>query len=381
MLVAKGTRFLGLENITDGLSSQDSFNIVKELKDACKSFQAAAVMSLNQPSDEIVQLFDNLLVLNHAGELTYFGPPNDRAALRQIFVPSNDDNGTSGMSICDLCLNPMMDEDESTAIRERYLESPDFGRLSQKLRELHSRKFHAVSVQDLLPDTKYASGMQHAFKVLGKRRAILIMRNPSTYLRIVVAVFFGVVVGSLFSVLEQDLSSSLARTAYMFQMQFLVLLLSTGVTVPQVSPKESSCYWTLFPYLPLTSVSFCDSKNIRDRVTYFKHRASEFYSSRVYYICQILYEIPLSVVEAILISVTSYFWVDMNPRADRFFFFMGGTFVLAGCAHPYQCRGALSSAWGNSAASFGSLMLAYYSSLCHISSFGVTMDPTCLPQS
>jgi hypothetical protein len=256
MLVAKGTRFLGLENITDGLSSQDSFNIVKELKDACKSFQAAAIISLNQPSDDIVQLFDNLLVLNHAGELTYFGPPNDRAALQPIFVPSNDDSvgtNTSGMSICDLCLNPMMDEDESTAIRDRYLESPGFDKLAQNLRELHNRKFlaAAVSVQDLLPNTKYASGMAHAFKVLGKRRAILIFRNPSTYLRVVVAVFFGVVVGSLFSVLTQDLSSSLARTAYMFQMQFLVLLLSTGVTVPQVrSTQGSSALRDLVPLCP-----------------------------------------------------------------------------------------------------------------------------------
>ena len=235
MLVAKGTRFLGLENITDGLSSQDSFNIVQELRDACKSFQAAAIISLNQPSDEIVQLFDNLLVLNHDGELAYFGSPHDRAALQQIFATNNLDSSAAGMSVCDLCLNPMMEEDESTAIRERYLQSPEFTSLIQYLQEMHNRKFHAVSVEDLLPETKYASGMVHNFKILGKRRYILILRNPSTYLRIVVAIFFGVVVGSLFSVLQQDLASSLARTAYMFQMQFLVLLLSTGVTVPQVS--------------------------------------------------------------------------------------------------------------------------------------------------
>ena len=189
------------------------------------------------------------------------------------------------MSICDLCLTPMMEEDLSNAIRDRYQQSPEFGRLSQVLHELHDRKAHTVSIEELLPTTKYASGMGHNFKILGKRRAVLIMRNPTSYLRLAVAVFFGIVVGSLFSVLHQDISSSLARTAYMFQMQFLVLLLSTGVTVPQ---------------------------NIRDRVTYFKHRSSEFYSSRVYYICQILYEIPLSIVEVILLSVTSYFWVDVS---------------------------------------------------------------------
>ena len=109
-------------------------------------------------------------------------------------------------------------------------------------------------------------------------------------MRVGVAVFFGIVVGSLFSVLGQDLASSLARTAFMFQMQFLTLLLSTGITVPQ---------------------------NIRDRVTFFKHRSSEFYSSAAYYACQVLYGLPLSVLESLLLSCITYFWVGMNPAAPR----------------------------------------------------------------
>lgn len=302
MLIANGTRFLGLENITDGLSSQDSFNIVKSLKGACESFQSAAVISLNQPSDEIVALFDNILVLDHRGELSYFGPASDREVLRSIFLESaGDGEELDAGSICDLCLNKMTEDDVVDAIRNRFESSPMSHDLKQSLEDLNSKRYpnkkDLVDVSELLPKTKYASGMRHNFKILGKRKYLLITRNPTTYIRLLVAVFFGVVVGSLFSVLKQDVSSSLARTAFLFQNLFLVLLLSTGVTVPQ---------------------------NIRERITYFKHRSAEFYSSRVNYVCQILYELPLSILEAILIAVTSYWWVDLNPKPERFFFYLGG---------------------------------------------------------
>jgi len=304
MLIAYRMRFLGLENITDGLSSQDSFIICQQLKKACLSFQSAAVVSLNQPSDEIVELFDNLLVLDHRGEMVFFGPPSDRNNLRQTFLGTTDADLDVG-SISDMCLNRMSGEDEVVnAIQIRFKESDNYRDMLEQFCLLNNRKAqNLVNIEELLPKSKYASGMRHNFKILGRRKYMLIKRNPTTYLRLLVAVFFGVVVGSLFSVLTQDIPSSLARTAFMFQNLFLVLLLSTGVTVPQ---------------------------NIRERITYFKRQSSEFYSSHVYYFCQVLYELPLSILEAILIAVVSYWWVDLNPKAERVIFYIAGkcwTFV------------------------------------------------------
>ena len=300
MLIAHGTRFCGFENITDGLSSQDSLSIMREIKTACDCFRSAAVISLNQPSDEIVELFDNVLVLDNKGEMVYFGPPSHRDQLRSVFLGSSKEADDLDVgSICDLCLNRMTESDDVVdAIKTRFASSDQNRGLQQRLLSFNSKRDHnLVDVTEMLPKTKYASGLRHNFKILGKRKYMLIVRNPTTFIRLFVAVFFGVVVGSLFSVLEQDIPSSLARTAFLFQNLFLVLLLSTGVTVPQ---------------------------NIRERITYFKHRSAEFYSSRVNYVCQILYELPLSILEAILIAVTSYFWVGLNPKAERFFFYMGG---------------------------------------------------------
>ena len=69
----------------------------------------------------------------------------------------------------------------------------------------------------------------------------------------------------------------------------------------------------------------------RERVTLFKHRSAEFYSGQVAYLAQIITDAPLSILEAVLLSSISYYWVDMNPRAGDFLYFMG-TLIALECA-------------------------------------------------
>jgi ABC-type multidrug transport system fused ATPase/permease subunit len=108
-------------------------------------------------------------------------------------------------------------------------------------------------------------------------------------------------VGSLFSALKQDIIGALGRTGYLFLNCFLVLMLSAAVTIPA---------------------------NFRQRSTLFKHRSAEFYSGRVEYLTRVVLDIPLSVLEAILLASISYYWVDMNPDPNRFLFFMGVLIAL-----------------------------------------------------
>jgi hypothetical protein len=82
----------------------------------------------------------------------------------------------------------------------------------------------------------------------------------------------------------------------MFLNCFLVLMLSAAITIPQT---------------------------FRERLTLFKHRSAEFYSGRVAYVTQVLLDIPLSVLEAVLLSLLSYFWVDMREGGNHFGFFLG----------------------------------------------------------
>ena len=66
----------------------------------------------------------------------------------------------------------------------------------------------------------------------------------------------------------------------------------------------------------------------RERETLFKHRSAEFYDGRVAYVAQLLTDAPLSILEAILLSCISYFWVGLSSIAGDFFYFMGSLVAL-----------------------------------------------------
>jgi ABC-type multidrug transport system ATPase subunit len=72
MLIDPNASIFCLDNITDGLASTDSFSLIQQISAACKKYRLAAVITLLQPSNEIVQLFDKLLVLLSENNVLYF---------------------------------------------------------------------------------------------------------------------------------------------------------------------------------------------------------------------------------------------------------------------------------------------------------------------
>ena len=326
MLVSDRCGFLALEHITDGLSSQDSNHLVRRIQEVCRVFKIGAIVSLLQPSDEIVEYFDKLMVLSSDGGLNYFGPV-DRNVLDGLFGGSS--GGSSAGSICDLVLRNQAGDgvngddnasDEAAAkaagstnhTKRPYHESEEYAELVKTLTAIRTESLpaHRQDVSALLPPDKYAASYPEQFRIVGARRIKLIARNAVTYTRVGIAIVFGAIVGSLFGNLDQDIVGSLSRTGYMFLNCFLVLMLSAAITIPQT---------------------------FRERVTLFKHRSAEFYSGRVAYVTQMLLDIPLSVLEAVLLSVIGYFWVGMNPGVPNFFYFMGVLIGLGTCVATCHC--------------------------------------------
>ena len=82
-------------------------------------------------------------------------------------------------------------------------------------------------------------------------------------------------------------ASFAAKNGYIFLHCFIVLMLSAAVTLP-------SCF--------------------RERTTLFKHRSAEFYDMGSSYLAMLLTDAPLSILEACLLAVVSYFWVGMRVR-------------------------------------------------------------------
>ena len=285
------------ESITDGLSSTDSLQILQKLQAACKSEgKYGAMVSLMQPSDDMIELFDTVLILTTQGQTAYFGPV-DRKALSKVFAPSNKnetqplvENSDHLGSVADLVqeyrVEPNANEMEAKFIR-KYHKSAIGKTVQTRLDQIRSDAPPACdrNVSHLLPSTKYSISGWYQFRILVARRVKLILRNSVTWTRIIIAVVFGSIIGSLFSALDQNILGALGHTGYLFLNFFLVLMLSAAVTIPSM---------------------------FRDRVTLYKHRSAEFYSGRIAYAAQIITDLPLSLLEGILLASISYFWVSSD---------------------------------------------------------------------
>ena len=216
-------RFFCLDNITDGLASTDSLSLIEAISKTCKEDGLAAVISLLQPSDEIIETFNTMLVLSSDGQTTYFGPV-DRKLIRSMFLGENTDNSeVDSGAIADLVMNQTLSNKSLASpflkdyeVAHRFLDSPLYYDLVKDLGVIRAgaprTRDRYSTLKTLFPDEKYSKSGILQFMVIARRRIKLILRNPMTYMRVLIAMVFGVIVGSLFSALKQDVIGALGRT-------------------------------------------------------------------------------------------------------------------------------------------------------------------------
>jgi len=287
MLINEKSKLFCLDNITDGLSSTDSLHLIKKITNVCKKNRKAAVITLLQPSEEIINEFDKLLILSEKGGMAYFGPINKRQL--DTFFHRNDSS---------LSLNESVTESDGTLVTGNGFSnaSCDHDVLDRvKAFRVNAQSIPNRGIEDILPEENNDSSYFYQFKVIANRKRKLIFRNPITYIRPLIGIFFGIVIGSIFSVIHQDIIGAITRSGYLYLMNSIVLMLSNGVTSP---------------YL------------FAERASILKFRSAEFFSGPVYYITNIILDMPLSIIEPILLSSISYYWVDMNKGANHFLFFL-----------------------------------------------------------
>mmetsp|Transcript_26383 Transcript_26383/g.42760 ORF Transcript_26383/g.42760 Transcript_26383/m.42760 type:complete len:1559 (+) Transcript_26383:78-4754(+) len=288
ILFNKRAPFLFMDNITNGLDSASSLVLLETIQKLCKNERFGAMVSLLQPSDQMVEMFDKVLVLTDEGKMAYFGPSNT-ASIRAHFGSGCDS------TLCETVLKACTGAGAQVSTAE--FEHSDFK--NDLLAELSSIREN--SVPDTLPEEMFANGFFKQFSLNCGRRRKLIFRNAMTYVRVLIAIVYGCIVGSLFTGLPLDSMGALGTNGFIFLSLFIVLMLSSAVTLPQT---------------------------FRARETYYKHRSLAFYSPYSYYLAIILMDLPLSILEAVIISVIEWFWVGLH---GNFFYYFVVLFALECC--------------------------------------------------
>lgn len=280
----------------------------------CHKGGYSAFISLLQPSDEIVTMFDKLLVLTGDGAMSYFGPV-DRSLLRGIFHGTNSSPDDDMGSIADLVLEASLDKtgEAEDVIKRRYDASETSQSYKSTIEQLRCTAPKGTDILDLFPNDDYPISFLHRFNLISSRRIKLIQRNAVTWMRVFIAILFAIVIGSLFANSPNNLAGSLAKVrmqllcyhhAYQFELNSSVLFIA-------LTFKNGYIFLHCFIVLMLSAAVTLPSC-FRERSTLFKHRSAEFYDSKSSYLALLITDAPLSVLEACILAFTSYFWVGMR---------------------------------------------------------------------
>ncbi|KAF5330227.1 hypothetical protein D9611_010600 [Ephemerocybe angulata] len=303
-LAAKPKLLLFLDEPTSGLDSQSAWAIVSFLRSLADQGQAI-LCTIHQPSAELFQVFDRLLLLKKGGQTVYFGDLGTNATKLINYFEGN------GGRHCEGHENPaeyMLDvigagatASTSADWHKLWLQSPEATSTQEEIKTIISEGINRGAVETEL-SSEFATPWLVQVKELIVRGINSYWRNP-TYLmaKLVLNTLAGLFIGFTFFKAKDTQQGT--------QNKLFAIFMCTILTVPLASQLM---------------VPFINIRNVYE----IRERPSRMYSWTALVTAQILVEIPWNIVGAAILFFT-WFWTVgfQNDRA-------GYTYLMMGIVNP-----------------------------------------------
>ncbi|KAK7321500.1 hypothetical protein VNO77_32212 [Canavalia gladiata] len=302
---------LFMDEISTGLDSSTTFQIVKCIKNFVHQMDATVLMALLQPAPETFELFDDLVLLAE-GHVVYQGPREDVLE----FFESLGFQLPARKGIADF-----LQEVTSKKDQEQYWSDPSkpykFVSVSAIAEAFKNSKFgrHVDSIQNrpydkskchpsALARTEFAVAKWEVAKACFAREILLIKRHSFLYIfRTVQVALVGFVTCTIFIRTRIHPTNELYGELYLSALFFgLVHMMFNG-----------------FSELPLM---------ITRLPVFYKQRDNLFYPAWAWSITSWILRIPYSVIESVIWAIVVYYSVGFAPAAGRFFRYLFLLFVM-----------------------------------------------------
>ncbi|KAE8966232.1 ABC transporter G family member 34, partial [Phytophthora rubi] len=294
MIVGK-KRLQLLDEISTGLDSAATYDICKSLKSAARNFNATVVISLLQPSPEVFELFDDVLLMNE-GSIMFHGK-------REAAAPYFEQMGfhcPPRKDVADFLLDLGTDKQNayvvggpdgvpyrSVEFADRFRES----RIFQKtMKRLDSPVKETLILHDMNPFRltfrKELAALLH--------RELMLKSRDTAYLvgRAVMVIVMGLLYGSTFW--QMDEANSQLILGLLFSCSLFVSL-SQSSQVP----------------------TFMEARGI-----FYKQRGANFFRSSSYVISVAVAQLPMAALETLVFGAITYWMGGYVARGDRFIVFL-----------------------------------------------------------
>eukprot|EP00960_Hanusia_phi_P007835 224108-Hanusia_phi.AAC.1 len=283
-----------MDEITTGLDSAAAHDIVESLANACHVFDKTTVISLLQPPPDVVNLFDEILLLGPNGTLLYHGPVCDAESyFEEEFGLKKPENLPLADFLVTLCTQEATQywaasnqEDVPTPVEmaERWKRSKVFKeyikpRFHDAVHQGRYKQSNAVNQPPWITPfgatymTLLKACFQRSFRILlGDRvlvRSIIIQRLMQA-----------IIIGTIFWQTTKD-----------------------GMKVPML--------FLLSSMLSMSNV-YMVNLMIMKRAIFYKLRDSGFYPTWIYVMSEFISELPLQCLEVAIVGFISFFFVGFQ---------------------------------------------------------------------
>ncbi|KXN88770.1 Brefeldin A resistance protein [Leucoagaricus sp. SymC.cos] len=343
-LAAKPKLLLFLDEPTSGLDSQSAWAIVSFLRSLADSGQAI-LCTIHQPSAELFQVFDRMLLLRKGGKTVYFGDLGHNATTLINYFERNgarkcmpEENPAEYMlEVIGAGATATSSQDWHTV----WKNSSEVLRINEEIERIHAEGRKQSAVQATFTSEYATSWLNQTWELI-KRNHIAYWRDP-TYLmaKLALNIIGGLFIGFTFFKAKDTQQGTQNKLFSIFMLTILSVPLSNQLQVP-----------------------FIDKRTIYE----VRERPSRIYSWSSFITAYLLVEIPWNIIGSLLLFFCWY-WTVGFP-SDR----AGYTYLMIGIVFPlYYSTFALAMAAISPSAEIGNILFSTFFSF--VLTFNGVMQP------
>ncbi|KAF5864536.1 hypothetical protein ETB97_007368 [Aspergillus alliaceus] len=279
-------KILFLDEPTSGLDSTASYEVISYVKKLAIANNLIIIASIHQPSTNTFQLFNNLLLLS-GGKTCYFGPVSEVPSYFENIGYPVPRHTNPAEYILDLISSDFtVHGDQVEKIQGAWIQSPEYGALSKKLRSTGSNG-RRIDIEEL-----GRPGIPRITMSLLHRLFIKSYRDVVAYgIRIVMYMGLAIMMGTVWLRLHSSQE--------------------------YIQPFINAIFFGS-AFMSFMAVAYVPAF-LEDRATFTKERANGLYGALPFVISNFIIGLPYLFLISTLFSVVSYWLSNFRPTATAFF--------------------------------------------------------------
>ncbi|KAK9142055.1 hypothetical protein Syun_011455 [Stephania yunnanensis] len=301
-MIVGPTKTLFMDEISTGLDSSTTYQIVKCLQHITHYMDATIVVSLLQPAPETFDLFDDVILLSE-GQIVYQGPMEHVLEFfKSCGFQCPERKGTADF----------LQEVTSRKDQEQYWaeRSEPYRYVSPNEFAVQFKKFHVGANLDIDLLTPYDKSRSH--------KAALVFNKHSTRTVDLLKANFA----KEWLIIKRNSFLYMFRTVQYISVAFIGATLFFRTNMHTRNELDAHVYIGAISYIMLTNM-FASSPEVGLTIirlpVFYKHRDLLFHPVWTFTLPNTLLKIPISMIDSVVFVAITYYSIGLAPEPSRFF--------------------------------------------------------------